>query len=60
MQCPCCGAHTLTRDTRDITVGDIVIKAITADFCSTCGEVILDREEGDRYAEALVDAKRKG
>ena len=60
MQCLCCGAHALTRDTRDITVEDITIEAVTADFCSACGEVILDRSEGDRYAKALADAKRKG
>lgn len=59
MQCPCCGAHTLMRDTRDITLRDVVIKAVEADFCSSCGEVILDRIEGDRCGKALAEARRE-
>lgn len=59
MQCPCGGAAALVRDTRDITIGGITIEAITADYCPACGEGILDRSEGDRYAKALAQARRE-
>ena len=26
---------------------------MTGDFCPACGEVILDREQGDRYSELV-------
>jgi len=29
------------------------IPAVTGDFCPACGEVILNREHGDRYSELL-------
>ena len=61
MQCPCCGAAALVHATRDITTAEgITVKDVTADFCPACGEGILDRIEGDRYAKALADARRNG
>ena len=47
------------RDTRDITVSDITVQAVTADFCSSCGEVILDRIEGDRIGRVLARHKKE-
>ena len=29
------------------------IPAVTGDFCPACGEVVLDREHGDRYSEMV-------
>ncbi len=57
MKCPCCGAAELIHDTRDLPYsykGDTVaIPAVTGDFCPACNEVILDREQGDRYSESI-------
>ncbi len=57
MKCPCCGAAELTRDTRDLPYtykGEVTaIPAVTAEFCSACGEVILDQAQGDRYSECV-------
>ena len=57
MNCPCCGAVELSHDTRDLPYrykGEATtIPAVTGDFCSNCGEVILNREQGDRYSALL-------
>lgn len=58
MQCPCCGAAALIRETRDIEADGIVVPAVTADFCPACGEAVLDRVEGDRYARLLAEGRR--
>ena len=54
MKCPCCGAAELIHDTRDMTYGykgeTTIIPAVTGDFCPACGEVVLNREHGDRYS----------
>lgn len=57
MKCPCCGAAELIHDTRDIPYvykGETtIIPAVTGDFCPACAEVVLDREQGDRYSELI-------
>jgi HTH-type transcriptional regulator/antitoxin MqsA len=57
MKCPCCGAAELIHDTRDETYTykgvRTIIPAVTGDFCPACSEVILDREQGDRYSELV-------
>ncbi|MFY8082980.1 MAG: type II toxin-antitoxin system MqsA family antitoxin [Rubrivivax sp.] len=57
MKCPVCGAAELIHDTRDVPYvykGEATtIPAVTGDFCPACGEVVLDREHGDRYSEAI-------
>ena len=57
MKCPSCGAAELIHDTRDMPYtykGETTaIPAVTGDFCPACGEVVLDREHGDRYSEAI-------
>lgn len=54
MQCPVCGAAKLRRATRDLPYvykGQTTsVPKVTGDFCKACGEVILDREQGDRYS----------
>lgn len=54
MKCPCCGAAELISDTRDVeyirkdkTV--VVIPNVSGEFCPACGEIILDKEQGERY-----------
>ncbi|ALQ97847.1 type II toxin-antitoxin system MqsA family antitoxin [Xylella fastidiosa] len=58
MRCPCCGAAELIHDTRDMLYTykseTTSIPTVTGDFCPACGEVVLDREHGDRYSELLV------
>lgn len=59
MKCPCCGAAELIRGTRDLPCtykGEAtVIPSVTGDHCPACSEVVLDREQGDRYC-ALIGA----
>ncbi|MGC8494279.1 MAG: type II toxin-antitoxin system MqsA family antitoxin [Syntrophobacteraceae bacterium] len=63
MKCPCCGAAELVHDTRDIPYvyrGETtVIPAVTADFCPACAEVVLDREQGDRYSGLIGTFRRQ-
>ncbi len=57
MKCPCCGAAELVHDTRDIPYvykgESTIIPTVTGDFCPACAEVVLDREQGDRYSESI-------
>ena len=63
MKCPCCGAAALIHDTRDMPYtykGEVTtIAAVTGDFCPACGEVILDREHGDRYSELMLEFNKQ-
>ena len=63
MKCPCCGADALIHDTRDLPYtykGETtVIPVVTGDFCQACGEVVLNREQGDRYSELLGQFQRQ-
>ena len=58
MKCPVCGGDELARDTREMDANGVVVM-ITGDFCPTCGECILDRENGDRYVAALKEARHQ-
>jgi HTH-type transcriptional regulator/antitoxin MqsA len=57
MQCPCCGAAALIPDTRDMPYiykgENTTIPAVTGAFCPACGEIVLNREHGDRYSEMI-------
>ncbi|MDP2677869.1 MAG: type II toxin-antitoxin system MqsA family antitoxin [Rhodoferax sp.] len=57
MKCPVCGAAELIHDTRDLPYTykgeSTVIPDITGDFCPACAEVILDRQQGDRYSAVM-------
>ncbi len=63
MKCPCCGAAKLLRETRDIPYSykgeTTTIPAVTGDFCPACDEVLLDREQGDRYSEWIGAFQRQ-
>lgn len=63
MKCPCCGAAELIRDTRDMPYvykgENTSIPDVTGDFCPSCGEVVLNREHGDRYSELLGAFQRR-
>lgn len=63
MKCPCCGAADLTPDTRDVPYtykGEVTtIPAVTAEFCSACGEFILNQPHGDYYSECVGAFQRQ-
>ena len=63
MKCPVCGAAELMQDTRDLPYtykGEVtVIPAVTGEFCPACHEVLLNREQGDRYSELLGTFQRQ-
>lgn len=63
MKCPSCGAARMMRDTRDVPYvykGESTrIPAVTGDFCSSCGEILLDQEQGDRYSEWIGQFQRQ-
>lgn len=62
MKCPVCGGAELKHETRDV-VRDYkdqrtTIYGLTGDFCDACGEIILDADEGDKYARHLRSFKK--
>ena len=63
MKCPVCGAAELMQDTRDLPYtykGEAtIIPAVTGEFCPACAEVLLNREQGDRYSELLGTFQRQ-
>jgi HTH-type transcriptional regulator / antitoxin MqsA len=63
MKCPSCGAAELIHDTRNLPYlykGErTTIPAVTGDHCPACGEVVLNREHGDRYSERIVAFQRQ-
>ena len=63
MKCPCGGAAELVHETRDLPYTykgeSTLIAQVKGDFCPACGEVLLDREHGDRYSELIGQFQRK-
>jgi HTH-type transcriptional regulator / antitoxin MqsA len=63
MKCPSCGGAKLIRDTRDVPYTykgeSTTIPDVTGDFCPACGEVVLNREHGDRYSELMGQFQRQ-
>lgn len=63
MKCPSCGAAELIHDTRDVPYTykgeNTTIPAVTGDFCPACGEIVLDREQGDRYGDLIGQFRRQ-
>lgn len=61
--CPVCGESKLVADCRSIKATikgqQITVPNVCADFCPACGEGILYREDGDRYAP-LASARQGG
>jgi HTH-type transcriptional regulator/antitoxin MqsA len=54
MKCPCCGGADLVHGTRDVEVTykgkKVNISNVTGDFCPKCAEIVLDRENDDRFS----------
>ena len=63
MKCVSCGAAELVHETRDLAFvykGETTtVPAVTGDFCPACGEAVLDREQGDRYASLIGRFQRQ-
>ena len=63
MKCPSCGTAELIHDTRDVAYTykgeSAMIPAVTGSFCPACGEIVLNREHGDRYSELLGQFQRQ-
>ncbi|MEN9865692.1 MAG: hypothetical protein RL748_1282 [Pseudomonadota bacterium] len=63
MKCPVCGAAELLHDTRDVAYtykGEATtIPAVTGDFCPACAEVILDKEEGQRFGAMVREFNKQ-
>ncbi|MCI1012959.1 type II toxin-antitoxin system MqsA family antitoxin [Herbaspirillum sp. C7C2] len=63
MKCPSCGGAELVRDTRNLTYvykgESTVIEAVTGNFCPACGEILLNREQGDRYSALIGQFQRR-
>lgn len=63
MKCPSCGAAKLVHETRDLPYtykGETTtLPAVTGDHCPACGDVLLDREQGDRYSELIGQFQRQ-
>lgn len=63
MKCPGCEAAELIHDTRDtsyVCKGEqTTIPEVTGDFCPACGEVVLSRENGDRYCDLIGALQRQ-
>lgn len=63
MKCPICSTDKLIHDTRDVSYtykGETtVISGVVGDFCPACDEVVLDREQGDRFSDLVGDFQRQ-
>jgi HTH-type transcriptional regulator/antitoxin MqsA len=63
MKCPFCAAAKLVRDTRDLPYvykgESTVIPAVTGDFCSACGEAVLDVAESARTSAAMLEFNKQ-
>ena len=62
MKCPGCGGAELVHDVRDIPMECSgvrkIIPEVEGDYCPSCGEVLLDRVNGDRYSAMVSDFER--
>jgi len=63
MKCPICVEAELAHDTRDIPYTykgeSTVIPGVTGDFCSGCGEAILDTAESARTSAMMLEFNRQ-
>ncbi|MDD2686338.1 MAG: type II toxin-antitoxin system MqsA family antitoxin [Gallionella sp.] len=63
MKCPSCAATELVHDTRDMPYTykgeSTAILDVTGDFCSACGEAILDAPESSRISAAMLEFNKQ-
>ena len=58
MQCITCGAFQMARECRDIPYSykgeSTVIPAVNGQYCTVCGEAVMDAEESQRVSLAML------
>jgi HTH-type transcriptional regulator / antitoxin MqsA len=63
MKCPVCGGAELVHDMRTVSYTykskTKDIHGVEGEYCPSCGEVVLDRLNGDRYSETVRAFQRK-
>jgi HTH-type transcriptional regulator/antitoxin MqsA len=63
MKCPICAEQDLVFDTRDIDYtykGETTkISSVSGEFCSSCGEMILDSAKAQRVSEAMLEFNKQ-
>ncbi|MDA8364032.1 MAG: type II toxin-antitoxin system MqsA family antitoxin [Gammaproteobacteria bacterium] len=63
MKCPICGKAALVHDTRDQPYtykGETTtIPAVTGDYCTACGEAILEAAEAARVSAAMLEFNKQ-
>jgi HTH-type transcriptional regulator / antitoxin MqsA len=63
MKCPICAKKKMVHDTRDLPYiykGESTsIPDVTGDFCSACGEVILDTKDSARASALMLDFNKR-
>jgi HTH-type transcriptional regulator/antitoxin MqsA len=63
MKCPICASAELIHDTRDIQhtyKGEVtVIQNVIGDFCSACGESILEADEARRVSNLMGEFRKQ-
>lgn len=63
MKCPVCGGGPLKHDKRNRPYTykgqKTMIPAVSGDFCKTCGEVIIDKDDSARVSTAMLEFNRQ-
>ncbi len=63
MKCPNCGAGKLVHDTRDMPYTykgeSTVILSVRGDYCSACGEAVLDLKESARTSKCMLEFNKQ-
>lgn len=63
MKCPACGAAKLVHDTRDLPytykAETTYIPAVAGDYCTACGELVLDVAESARTSTAMLEFNKQ-
>ncbi len=63
MKCPLCGHPDLIHDTREKTYTykgeSTIIPSVTGDFCPSCGETVLDKDEAVRVNASMLEFNKQ-
>ena len=63
MKCPTCGMAELVTDIRDLPYKyknePTIIPQVEGDFCSACGDVVIDPKESARVSAAMMEFNKQ-
>ncbi len=63
MKCPVCSEVNLIKDTRDIPYiykgEETVIPEVSGEFCSACGEVVMDAAESEKVNALMLEFNKQ-